>query len=57
MQLGYHVYVLSRSRLTWMPRGHPVRHSAGLLLLTFALNATAVVVRRTWRRRFAGASS
>jgi ABC-type uncharacterized transport system permease subunit len=28
-----------------------------LLLLTFALNATAVVVRSRMRRRFAGATS
>ena len=58
MQLGYHVYVLS-TQSPDVDATRPILYATVLvlLLLTFALNATAVVVRSHMRRRFAGASS
>jgi phosphate transport system permease protein len=58
MQLGYHVYVLS-TQSPDVDATRPILYSTVLvlLLLTFALNATAVVVRSHMRRRFAGATS
>jgi phosphate transport system permease protein len=58
MQLGYHVYVLS-TQSPDVDATRPILYATVLvlLLLTFALNATAVVVRSRMRRRFAGATS
>ena len=58
MQLGYHVYVLS-TQSPDVDATRPILYATVLvlLLLTFALNATAVVVRSKMRRRFAGAVS
>jgi phosphate transport system permease protein len=58
MQLGYHVYVLS-TQSPDVDATRPILYATVLvlLLLTFALNATAVVVRSKMRRRFAGAAS
>jgi phosphate transport system permease protein len=57
MQLGYHVYVLS-TQSPDVDATRPILYATVLvlLLLTFALNATAVVVRSKMRRRFAGVS-
>jgi len=57
MQLGYHVYVLS-TQSPDVDATRPILYATVLvlLLLTFALNTTAVVVRSRMRRRFAGAT-
>jgi phosphate transport system permease protein len=57
MQLGYHVYVLS-TQSPDVDATRPILYATVLvlLLLTFALNAAAVVVRSRMRRRFAGAT-
>jgi phosphate transport system permease protein len=58
MQLGYHVYVLS-TQSPDVDATQPILYATVLvlLLLTFALNATAVVVRSHMRRRFAGVAA
>ncbi len=58
MQLGYHVYVLS-TQSPDVDATRPILYATVLvlLLLTFALNATAVVVRSHMRRRYAGVST
>jgi phosphate transport system permease protein len=57
MQLGYHVYVLS-TQSPDVDATRPILYATVLvlLLLTFALNTTAVVARSHMRRRFAGAA-
>jgi phosphate transport system permease protein len=57
MQLGYHVYVLS-TQSPDVDATRPILYATVLvlLLLTFALNTAAVVVRSRMRRRFAGAT-
>ena len=57
MQLGYHVYVLS-TQSPDVDATKPILYATVLvlLLLTFALNITAVVVRSHMRRRYAGAT-
>jgi phosphate transport system permease protein len=54
MQLGYHIYVLS-TQSPDVDATRPLLYATVLvmLLLTFALNATAIVVRSRMRRRFA----
>jgi phosphate transport system permease protein len=55
MQLGYHVYVLA-TQSPDVDATRPLLYATVLvlLLLTFALNATAIVVRSRMRKRFAG---
>jgi phosphate transport system permease protein len=57
MQLGYHVYVLC-TQSPDVDATRPILYATVLvlLLLTFALNASAVVLRSRMRRRFAGAT-
>jgi phosphate transport system permease protein len=56
MHLGYHVYVLA-TQSPDVDATRPLLYSTVLvlLILTFALNATAIWVRSRMRRRFAGA--
>jgi phosphate transport system permease protein len=58
MQLGYHVYVMS-TQSPDVDATRPILYATVLvlLILTFALNATAVVVRSHMRRRYSGVSS
>jgi phosphate transport system permease protein len=58
MQLGYHVYVMS-TQSPDVDATRPILYATVLVLLvlTFALNATAVVVRSHMRRRYAGAAA
>jgi len=53
MDLGYHIYVLSTQSPN-IERTRPILYSTVLvlLLLTFALNASAILVRSRMRRRF-----
>jgi phosphate transport system permease protein len=55
MQLGYHVYVLA-TQSPDVDATRPLLYATVLvlLLLTFALNATAIVVRSRMRKQFAG---
>lgn len=55
MQLGYHVYVLA-TQSPDVDATRPLLYATVLVLLalTFALNATAIVVRSRMRRRFSG---
>jgi len=55
MHLGYHVYVLA-TQSPDVDATRPILYSTVLvlLILTFALNATAIWVRSRMRRRFAG---
>jgi phosphate transport system permease protein len=55
MQLGYHVYVLATQSPDVDATG-PLLYSTVLVLLalTFALNASAIVVRSRMRKRMAG---
>jgi phosphate transport system permease protein len=57
MHLGYHVYVLS-TQAQDVDATKPLLYSTVLVLLvlTFLLNASAIVVRSRMRARFAGAS-
>ena len=58
MQLGYHVYVLA-TQSPDVDATRPLLYATVLVLLalTFALNASAIVVRSRMRRRFSGAHS
>jgi phosphate transport system permease protein len=53
MQLGYHVYVLA-TQSPDVDATRPLLYSTVLvlLILTFALNASAIVVRSRMRQRF-----
>ncbi len=55
MQLGYHVYVLA-TQSPDVDATRPLLYATVLvlLILTFALNATAIVVRSRMRRKFSG---
>jgi phosphate transport system permease protein len=58
MQLGYHVYVLA-TQSPDVDATRPLLYGTVLvlLLLTFALNAFAILVRSRMRRRLAGAQA
>jgi phosphate transport system permease protein len=58
MQLGYHVYVLA-TQSPDVDATRPLLYSTVLVLLalTFALNASAIVVRSRMRKRLAGSRS
>ena len=58
MHLGYHVYVLS-TQSPDVDATRPILYATVLvlLMLTFALNFTAVLVRSRMRRRHAGVAA
>jgi phosphate transport system permease protein len=58
MQLGYHVYVLA-TQSPDVDATRPLLYATVLvlLILTFALNASAIVVRSHMRKRLSGTSS